>query len=669
MVLPGKAVVFAASRANAAPLSAPPEAFVVGGGGFGSATNAEKRRLMSVPSLTGMLASFTSAFRPELARSLTLAVPSAIPAAAPFMPSAGAFDLAKLRLNAKNATGGTDLYSQNFGWGTSLIGLSGRAGLDAGFGMSYNSLVWLKDTTNSEIIFDPDTSKVSPGFMMGFSDIEPAYYDTDKSVYVFLMVNPDGSRTEFRRVGTSDVFDAADSSYRQLVINPGGVPDGKSALIDMTVISTSGTRMHYIWRSQVKKYQCEEIKDRNGNYITINYTNGRMTSLSDTLGRVVTVNYDSGNYPISITQTWKDANGGGSNNLTHTWAAFGYTNATVSTNFSGLTVIGPANSSTVKVLEKITYSDSSFTKFEYNGYLQVKKISNIAADSTSHVLNYVSTNLDSISVAQTDCPRLTTTRSWAENFNSGAEVVVNNTLTTGQTYTLPDSSTVTGTKIEIKSPDSNGTADALVTRIFSASSGWAEGLPVVTEDYATESSSLVKKRWTWTNYTQENTSAGYIQNPRVMETKVGDTTNTKRSKIYYLMASGGSTVTQYGLVSSTEVYDSDQSTILKTQTTDYNLGSNYTSRRIIGLPSETKLYEGTTSGSLMSKVTYGYDQNGYTATGQSVCATSHDATNYGTALAYRGNLTSTKRWDVTVPTTSGAASESTVVHNITGSPI
>ncbi|MBK8810886.1 MAG: hypothetical protein IPN69_09175 [Acidobacteria bacterium] len=41
----------------------------------------------------------------------------------------------------KAITGGTDLYSRNFAWGTSLVGLAGRAGLDAGFGISYNSLV------------------------------------------------------------------------------------------------------------------------------------------------------------------------------------------------------------------------------------------------------------------------------------------------------------------------------------------------------------------------------------------------------------------------------------------------------------------------------------------------------------------------------------------------
>jgi hypothetical protein len=37
--------------------------------------------------------------------------------------------------------------------------------------------------------------------------------------------------------------------------------------------------------------------------------------------------------------------------------------------------------------------DCNSTKFEYNGYLQVKKISNLSAETTPRVLNAVETNL------------------------------------------------------------------------------------------------------------------------------------------------------------------------------------------------------------------------------------------------------------------------------------
>lgn len=76
--------------------------------------------------------------------------------------------LAMARLHPKNATGGTNLYSRNFGWGTGLVSLPGRAGLDAGFGISYNSLVWTKEPILNTMVFDADYSNVSPGFRMVF---------------------------------------------------------------------------------------------------------------------------------------------------------------------------------------------------------------------------------------------------------------------------------------------------------------------------------------------------------------------------------------------------------------------------------------------------------------------------------------------------------------------
>ena len=324
--------------------------------------------------------------------------------------------LSTLRLKPSEATGGTNLYSRNFGWSSSLVGLSGRSGLDAGFGISYNSLVWIKAASTSEIIYNPDTSNVGPGFKFGFSTIEYPYYDSTNSRYAFMMVGADGSRTEFRQIGTSMTFEAGDSSYRRLKVQDGAQLDGKAVNIDITLFSTDGTQMHYVWKSGF--YRLHEIKDRNGNYVEMEYstTGGRLTKVIDTLGREINIAYDTGGYPTTITQTWKDGNGGGSTNVTHTWASFSYTNVTVSTNFSGLTVVGPANNTTVKVLDKITYADASSTKFEYNGYVQVKKITNIAADTTTN-LNYVETNLADVTGSQTDVPRLTETRSWAKDSN------------------------------------------------------------------------------------------------------------------------------------------------------------------------------------------------------------------------------------------------------------
>jgi hypothetical protein len=87
----------------------------------------------------------------------------------------------KLRMLPKNATGGTDLYSQNFAWGKSLVGLPGRSGLNAGFGIGYNSLIWIKDATRGAIVYDPDVTNPAPGFRFGFPVIEPGYVSVDTS--------------------------------------------------------------------------------------------------------------------------------------------------------------------------------------------------------------------------------------------------------------------------------------------------------------------------------------------------------------------------------------------------------------------------------------------------------------------------------------------------------
>ncbi len=157
-------------------------------------------------------------------------------------------------------------------------------------------------------------------------------------------------------------------------------------------------------------------------------------------------------------------------------------------------------------------------------------------------------------------------------------------------------------------------------------------------------------------------------NPRVIESKVGDTTNTKRTTIDYLMQSGSTTASVYGLTSEVKIYDTNQSTVLKRATTEYNLDNAYVLRRIIGLPSQSQLYD--ENNVLVSRVTYAYDQGDFSDTtlNQNLSSSvQHDNTNYGAGLiAGRGNLTSTIRWDVTGQTASVTSS---VKYNTAGAAV
>ncbi|HEV8593313.1 MAG TPA: VCBS repeat-containing protein, partial [Pyrinomonadaceae bacterium] len=204
------------------------------------------------------------------------------------------YDLAKARLSPKNATGGTDLYSRNFSWGKSLVGLPGRAGLDAGFGISYNSLVWTR--TGNTLYFDTNNDNISPGFRFGFPTIEPVYYDSLTEKWNYMMVTPSGGRVEFRQTTVSDTYETADSSYLQLVTKGAASPNDPVEDISITVTSTDGTKMEYEWKGG--EFRCKEIKDRNGNFISVNHDDqGLLRTVTDTLGRVITVEYDTALYP------------------------------------------------------------------------------------------------------------------------------------------------------------------------------------------------------------------------------------------------------------------------------------------------------------------------------------------------------------------------------------
>ena len=574
------------------------------------------------------------------------------------------YELAKARLEPRNATGGTNLYSQNFGWGTSLMGLPGRAGMNAGFGMSYNSLVWTKE--GSEVHFDTNQDNISPGFRFGFPTIEAPYYipgggSTDP-YFAYIMVSPSGERTEFRQIAASEYFETTDSSYLQLKTK--GTPDPNTPVeeIELTVRGTDGTVMSYVWIAGA--FRCTQIKDRNGNYITIEHDElGLLREVTDTLGREIVVNYSEDLYPTTIQQTWKDNNGQGSNTTTHTWATFSYSMETVATSFAdSLSVVGPPNGTVIKVLDKVTYPDNSYTKFHHNGYIQVYKIENFAANN--FLLNHVRTNIESPATNQTNVPRFSETRSWVQNFNGGNETVISNSFTPGQTPTDIDGNTVSATLIQTalqNHPNGN------VTNTYVGSSGWMEGLPIRTDDYA-NGNGIELMRSSWTKWTQDDINSADIQNPRVTETKIGDGVNLKRSTIDYLLYPT-TNVSQFGLVSAVNVYDTNQSTVLKRAETDYNLAAAYLDRRIIGVPSETRVF-GYENGqlALVSKMTYGFDEGDFTQQpNQIIAPIRHDTANYGSSFIIgRGNMTSTTRHDVTGQT---PAVTSRVVYDIAGSPV
>jgi PKD domain-containing protein len=103
------------------------------------------------------------------------------------------------RLEPRNRTGqaGEDLLSRNFNWSTPILGLPGRAGLDLGLSLNYNSLIWTR--VNSAMIFDADRGFPSAGFRLGFPVIQEQFYNNQAHRNSYLMITPSGSRIECER--------------------------------------------------------------------------------------------------------------------------------------------------------------------------------------------------------------------------------------------------------------------------------------------------------------------------------------------------------------------------------------------------------------------------------------------------------------------------------------
>ncbi len=570
------------------------------------------------------------------------------------------------RLDPRNATGGSaeNPLSRNFNWTVPLVSLPGRAGLDLNLNLSYNSLVWTKRGASS-ISFDDDYGFPSPGFRLGFPTIQTAYLNPETGQWSYLLIGSDGRRIELRRVTPTSVFyESADSSHLLLDTTNLTASDPK-----MILKTTDGTQLTY--KPKGVAYECTEIKDRNGNYITINYNSaGRISNIQDTLNRTITFVYQNGSL-TSIEQQWKQPSNP-SNQITHTWASFDYVNVPIQTNFTGgIAVNGPANGSSVKMLSRVTLDDNSTTPsqnshydFEFTSWGQVWKISNFAADN--HLLNYRSYNLpQNATIAQSDCPRFTERRDWAEKWNRNTSGIEQEAVTTytdlqSGTASVPGQGSQSARFVQITNPDQT------FTKIYylgtaGTPSGWRVGLQYLVESY--DVGGTTPQRQVASTWTQDHESKQFILNPRVVETNVFDSSNNrKRTEIQYQSYSLGNDMSCQ-LPQDVREYDQTGATVLRTTRTIYVDDSAYLSRRIIGLPKESLLYEGVVSpANLQSKQEFKFDEPNSIEGNDS--AVQHDPAYSSTFVVGRGNLTTVKRFDVE---NLSSSTNTTMKYNTAGS--
>jgi len=90
-----------------------------------------------------------------------------------------------------------------------LLSLPGRAGLD--LGLSLSVFIDGLDALGTYVYFDEDRGFPSPGFSAAF-DYSGEIPLSSGSVNVYLLAAA-GNRVELRQVGSSNVYEAGDSSY------------------------------------------------------------------------------------------------------------------------------------------------------------------------------------------------------------------------------------------------------------------------------------------------------------------------------------------------------------------------------------------------------------------------------------------------------------------------
>ncbi|HEU4769410.1 MAG TPA: DUF4214 domain-containing protein, partial [Pyrinomonadaceae bacterium] len=520
--------------------------------------------------------------------------------------------LISARVNPKNQPG-HGMLARDGAWSVPLLSLPGRAGLDLGLGLSYSSMAWTRN--GPYIHFDEDNGFPSPGFRLGFPIVQRKVFDAQTARNAFLLVTPAGRRVELRQVGSSNVYEAGDSSYLQLT-------DTSPTLL---LRSIDGTQLEFIEINN--EYSCSKVKDRNGNYITVNHNAlGRITTITDTLGRVINFNYDVNANLISITQAW---NGQPS----HQWVGFSWGTRNMQASFSGAAVIGPKNGTVLPVITQVTLNDTSHFTVDYNNSLQVYLIRKYfgALQRSETTFTY--------ETPSSDVPRLTDSRISAHNW-TGINGVPSQVITT---YSV----TADGACM-MTAPDGTSYKEYYGT-------GWQRGLTTLSEIWV----GGVRKKWITTAWAQDSVSVGYEVNPRVTETNVYDADgNRRRTVIDY-----GATFWQWGLPHLVKEYAADGATETRRTITDYNLSQVYLDRRIIGLVSQLQL---SNTVDVQSKVTYSYDDP---ARLQSVPATAtQHHPDYTTSLTARGNLTAVSRWDVTDINNAAKKLTSYTNYYTTGSP-
>jgi RHS repeat-associated protein len=508
----------------------------------------------------------------------------------------------------------------NFNSAVPLIGLGGR-GVGASLTLYYNSRVWARH--GNAVTFSAVGGFPFAGFSLGFGRILRYGPSNDK----YLLIEPDGT-LHYLSWLTGTTYQTTDGTHITLVISYGSTK----------LYYSDGTQVTYtLYNNRLLPSQ---IKDSNGNYVEVNYKYGVSSPLAidfvtDTQGRKIQFNYNGAGNLTSITAP--GYGGTAQNPVTRTVAQFDYQSRTLSYNFGGLTVEN-APTGAVNVLRHVylpaTGTGSLFTYSDYGMVYQVSSRRQMTIDGNGVISDGVESASISFnypisgSTALSDAPAFTQRTESASGSPTGTF-----------TYSTTDGSTSVG--ISVGRPDGS---TLWMSRVKDASS-IANGMLNYTEILSAGGS----LGWTYLSYF--NDGGGNLQVWSVITNNdAGEQTSTTFD------------YDQYGNVTNKREYGFQIGgawQVRRRTNFTYSTDSNYTSRYLRSLLTETKVYDALENTNesddvLIAKAAFTFDD--YAATGGmegygTAKPPGWDGS-YTTSFIYRGNVTGVTQWiDVVAGTT------------------
>src|SRR5215468_3210683 len=447
--------------------------------------------------------------------------------------------------------------SQSYDYTIAILSLPGRNGFDLVLNQYYNSRIWNVDTVGNIVTFNTDRDFPSYGFRLDFGYIE---YDSASDQYI--LTEADGTK---RALPNLSGYKSTDGSFIDYNTSSNTLSYKNGTTVQYAVFPSQAGGTQTLFRPT-------QIKDTNGNYISIAYVSGHdqfIQSITDTLGRVIQFNYDASNRLTSLTQALHPSG-------TKTWVTFTWGTVTLNYAFaSPLTVANsPVSGTSINVITGCTYPNGTGYRFTYGDWGIIKKIETLSSAGTTR--SYVSYNYPLASAgALSDAPAYTQETVSADGTN-----------TVNWNYEVTKSGTGIVTSMTVTDPNNN----IAVTNLDS-STGLLSSVQI--QDNTGTNQSTIGYTWT-------TVGSSSSRMPSIITTTLNDT--GQQSSVSY---------SYDGYGNATDVQEKDFGGQVKRETVTTIQGGTYVTQHILNLPTQILVKDG--NGNTMGRTDLAYDSTTLTS--------------------------------------------------------